>query len=149
MKKFDLIRSALEEHLSAINENTSEIQALFDYLHDIEVKMDKVSQRLDKMQLSQEHILEKSSLQPLDNNEKKIFLVLYTEKSPLSFDEISKKTGYTLTLVQEAVTTISNKGIPLVRSHFNNKMFVKLNPEFKEMQAKQNLVNLTLQSFIE
>lgn len=149
MKKFDQIRFALEEHLSAINENTSEIQSLFDYLHEMEIKIDKVTQRLDQMQLNQDNVLVKSSLQPLDNVEKKIFLVLYTEESPLSFDEICRKTNYTLALVQEAITTISNKGIPLSRSHFNNKMFVKLDPDFKEMQAKQNLVNLSLQSFIE
>ena len=37
---FSNIRAALEEHLSAINENSNEIQALFDYLQDMESKID-------------------------------------------------------------------------------------------------------------
>ena len=32
------LQQALEEHLTAINENTTEIQALFDYLHELEIK---------------------------------------------------------------------------------------------------------------
>ena len=49
MKKDNLheVKRILEEHLLAINGNTSEIQGVFDYLHEIEIKMDKLSQRLD------------------------------------------------------------------------------------------------------
>ncbi len=46
---FTAIRQALEEHLSGINENTAEIQVLFDYVHELEVKFEKFSQRLDKL----------------------------------------------------------------------------------------------------
>ena len=49
----------------------------------------------------------------------------------------------------KCVSSLAGKGIPLVRSHFNDKMFVKLEPEFKEIQAKQNLINLSLESFME
>ena len=36
------IKLALEEHLSSINDNSSEIQAIFDYVQQVEVKMDKI-----------------------------------------------------------------------------------------------------------
>jgi len=146
---FDQIRFALEEHLSAINENTAEIQSLFDYIHEMEVKVDKVIQRLDQLQLSQGINPIKSSIVPLNHNEKKVFLILYTEESPLCFDEIAVKTDFSSPVVQECVSSLAGKGIPLVRSHFNDKMFVKLEPEFKEIQAKQNLINLSLESFMD
>ena len=49
-KDIEKIKQALDDHLSGINENTAEIQALFDYIHDLEVKLEKMAQRLDNMQ---------------------------------------------------------------------------------------------------
>ena len=45
--EFHQVKQALEEHLNSINENTTEIQALFDYLQEMEIKVEKMSQRLD------------------------------------------------------------------------------------------------------
>ena len=74
--EFHNVRQALEEHLSAINENTSEIQSLFDYLQEMDVKMEKLTQRLDQMQLNQGIPLPKVEVQSLNHVEKKVFLVL-------------------------------------------------------------------------
>ncbi|MBS3127365.1 hypothetical protein J4228_04335 [Candidatus Woesearchaeota archaeon] len=146
-KKLGVVRQALEEHLAAINENTTEIQALFDYLHDLDVKFDKISQRLDHFELQQEPA--KPSVAPLERLEKKVFLVLYTEESPLSFQEIAGKAQLPVALISESISSLTSKGVPLVRSFFNDQQFVKLDPQFKEIQAKENVVNLSLQSFME
>jgi DNA-directed RNA polymerase specialized sigma subunit len=148
-KNFEAIRSALEEHLSAINENTSEIQALFDYLHEMDVKIEKISQRLDKIQINNSHTCIKQSIQPLSQQEKKVFLTLYTQESPLSFSDISKRSHLQTSVVCDCVSSLVRKGIPLQRSHFNNHMFIKIDPNFKELQAKENIINLSLNSFID
>ncbi|HIH12450.1 MAG: hypothetical protein QT02_C0003G0006 [archaeon GW2011_AR9] len=145
--EFTNIRHALEEHLTSINENTSEIQALFDYLTEMEVKVDKLSQRLDQLQLNQP--TSKPYVIPLNQLEKRIFLVLYTETTPLSYEEISAKSGIPTPLVPECLSVLMNKGVPFLRTFINDQIFLKLEPSFKEMQAKENLVNLSLQSFME
>ncbi len=143
------IKQALEEHLGAINENTSEIEVLFDYLNQIENKIDKVSQRLDLLQLNHGDTLEKPIITPLNQIEKKIFLILYTEEMPFTAHEIAERSRLDPVLVPEYISSLIGKGIPLIRSFSNNQVFFKLEPAFKEQQAKENLVNLSLQSFIE
>ena len=150
MGKEDLenVKNALEEHLSAINENTSEIQALFDYIHELETKIEKLSTRLDETQLNQNLQPPKKEIAPLNQMEKKIFLTLYTEETALSSAEISARTGIALSIVPEELSALTSKGIPLIRNVCENQLFFKLDPCFKELQAKENLVNLSLQSFM-
>lgn len=142
------IRKILEEHLASINENTSEIQALFDYLQELEIKIDKLSQRLDVTQLSQNQNLPKE-ITALSQTERKVFLVLYTEETPLSYKEIALRANIPMAIIPEVVSSLITKGIPFHRSIFNNQFFLKLEPQFKEKQAKENVVNLSLQSFLE
>ncbi len=148
MEKFKVIRQALEEHLSAINENTSEIQALFDYLNEMDIKIEKVVSRLDNLQLNEDK-KEKFFVAPLNQMEKEIFLVLYTEEIPLSYPEIAEKSKLPLHLIPEVISALVNKGIPFQRSLVKNQLFLRLDPVFKELQAKENLVNLSLASFME
>ena len=146
--EFHNVRQALEEHLSAINENTSEIQSLFDYLQEMDIKMEKLTQRLDQMQLNQGMPLPKVEVQSLNHTEKKVFLVLYTEESPLAFDEIAHKAEVPNSIIPECISSLAKKGIPLSRTFCNEQLFVKISKEFKEMQAKENVVNLSLESFM-
>ena len=138
MKKgFNLVRQELEEHLSAINENTSEIQAMLDYIQEVELKIDKLSQRIDEFQLCDEKKIESNFIMPLTQIERKVFLVLYTEHCALTFNEISKKSELPQGIVPDCVSSLVNKGIPLQRSYFNNRLFFKLDPSFKELQARR------------
>ncbi len=146
--EFHNIRQALEEHLSAINENTSEIQSLFDYLQEMDVKMEKLTSRLDQMQLNQNIPLPKIEIQSLNHTERKVFLVLYTEETPLAFNEIAHKAGVPNSIVPDCISSLAGKGIPLSRTFCNEQLFVKISQEFKEMQAKENIVNLSLESFM-
>ncbi|HLC81306.1 MAG TPA: hypothetical protein VJH68_01490 [Candidatus Nanoarchaeia archaeon] len=147
-KEFNFIRKQLEDHLFAINENTSEIQALLDYLREVEVKVEKVSQRMDLLQLQDNRHNCKPAVEPLTQIEKKIFLTLYTEENPLTFPEIAEKSGLVPSLIPDYISSIVHKGVPLQRSSFNSRLFFKLEPKFKELQAKENIINLSLQSFL-
>jgi len=147
-EEFHNVRQALEEHLTAINENTTEIQSLFDYLQEMEVKMEKLAQRMDQMQLSMGVQVPKPEICPLVETEKKVFLTLYTEGAPLSYREIAQKSELSVSVIPECVSSLVNKGVPLSRSFCNEQIFIKLDNSFKEMQAKENIVNLSLQSFM-
>lgn len=142
------VQRQCEEHLQSINENTTEIQALFDYLHELDLKIEKLAQRVDVVQLSNQQS-EKPAIYPLTTIEKHIFLALYTEGMPITIGEIAEKTGLSAAVIHEQITTLAQKGIPVLRTVANNQLFVKLNEEFKELQARENVVNLSLQSFME
>ena len=128
------IRSALDEHLSAINENSNEIQALFDYLQDMEIKIDALHSRLDAFQLDKQR--KKTNIKPLNNVERQIFVVLYTAASYLGYSEISKRSKVAITCVPEHLHSLTSKGIPLTRSLVNKKVLVQIDSKFKERQAK-------------
>lgn len=151
MKKEDLqkIIHSLEEHLTSINDNTVEIQALFDYIQEMESKMDRLSQRLDQLQLNEPKQDAKQGIMPLTQIETKVFLVLYTEASPVTFQEIANKSQLPLSFIPECISSLVQKGIPMQRSHCHNQLLFKLDQQFKELQAKENVVNLSLQSFLE
>ena len=148
-KEFTAIRKMLEEHLASINDNTTEVQALFDYLQELEIKFEKVSQRLDHVQLSLGMPKPKLSIAPLNQMERKVFLVLYTGESLLTYQEIAVKAEVSVSVVPECISSLIQKGVPFRRSFFENQLFVGLEPGFKELQAKENIINLSLQSFME
>ncbi len=144
---FPELRQQFEEHLSAINENTSEIQALFDYLHEIEQKLEQLASRVDQIQLSQSPAVSRNFA--LTQMEKEVFLALYTEESPLCFQEIAVKSGLPAALIPDCISSLVSKGIPFIRTFYGDKLFLKLDSRFKELQAKENMVNVSLQSFLE
>lgn len=143
------IKNVLEEHLSAINDNSLEIQAIFDYVHEVETKLDKLKDRMDQMQLAHGQPIQKQIIAPLNKIERQIFLILYTQEAPLTFEEIANRSSLPLPCVPECLTMLAQKGIPLQRSYVESKLFFRLSPQFRELQAKENLVNLSLQSFME
>ena len=138
----------LDDHLQAINENTSEIQTLFDFLQEMEKKIDTLTEKLERLQLDNT-IEQKPITVSLTQMEKKVFLVLYTEQLPQSYAELAEKTELPLAVIPECLSSIIAKGIPLVRVYYKEKLYLKLAPKFKEIQAKEKIVNLSLQSFIE
>ena len=145
----ETIKQVLDEHLSAINGNTGEIQVLFDYLQQMEQKVDRILQRMDQLQLSQGLSLGRPQIAPLTQQEKEVFLTLYTEQLPLTCEEIARKSQLMVPRVLECLATLGVKGVPLHRTYVQNQFFFSVLPQFKELQAKQNVLNLSLQSFME
>jgi hypothetical protein len=147
ISSFNKIRTQLEEHLSSINENSSEIQALFDFLQHLETKIDKVTGRLDKLQLEKNMTEEKKDIKSLNTLEKQVFLLLYMEDVALNYKDIGLKTNLPSPVVHDCVNSLARKGVPIIRSFFNNQQFVQMDKKFKEKQAKENIINISLDSF--
>ena len=145
---FSQVKEEIDEHLTAINENTQEIQANFAFLLELDSKIDKVSQRLDKIEFMLSEEPHRVEVKPLNHPEKQVFCVLYTEEAPLTYEDIATKTGLSANLVREYISALIEKGVPLTKTYYHSRPFLKLDPEFKEMQAKENLVNLSLASYV-
>lgn len=144
------INNEFEEHLQAINENTGEIQSNHEYLCEIDAKLDKLSERVDKIQLflqSNSNFIvdgEKTfNVRPLTRTEQEIFMVLYALEDELglvSYSDISRKIGLTQGLISDYISSLIEKGIPILKKYINNRPFLKLDQEFKTLQAKENLL---------
>lgn len=153
--EFLKIKHELDEHLQAINENTNEISANYEYICEIERKLDRLSERVDYMQM----YLEDSGLvakgndfdvKRLDRREQEVFLIIYTleeEKGSVTYEDISIKLGISEHLAGNYVTSLIEKGVPIIKRYFNSKPHLRLDPEFKTLQAKENILQLSLQEF--
>ncbi|MEK6869570.1 MAG: hypothetical protein AABX74_05030 [Nanoarchaeota archaeon] len=143
------VKQELDEHLEALNENTSEIQSSYSCINELNDKLEKLAERIEAIEIfMQQHsnfnAIEKSfSIQPLTKTEQYVFLVIYAledEKGLVSCADIRKKTGLAMDIVNEYIARLVEKGIPLMKKYVNNIAYIRLNPEFKAIQAKENIL---------
>jgi hypothetical protein len=148
---FEQIKEQFEDHLETINENTNEIQSNFEYLCELDRKIDKLSERIDELnnilkKQNGEKVEEKTfKLQPLTTKEKEVFYALYilTEnKRYVTYKEIAKRVSYSQNLVASYITNLVEKGIPVVKKYANRIAYLSLDCKFREIQAKENIVGV-------
>ncbi|MBI2652717.1 hypothetical protein HYX00_04595 [Candidatus Woesearchaeota archaeon] len=155
--EFTKIKHEFEEHLQAINENSNEIAANYEYICEIESKLDKLSERVDHIQMYLESnsniaIAKRNNfdVKRLNRREQEVFLVIYTleeEKGSITYEDIAKKLTISEQLAGNYVTSIIEKGVPILKRYINSKPYLRLDPEFKTLQAKENILQLSLQEF--
>jgi len=155
--EFIKIRNEFEEHLQAINENTNEISANYEYIAEIESKVEKLSERVDNLQMFLEancnvSFAKKSDfdVKKLNRREQEVFLVIYTleeEKESVTYADIAERLGISEQLAGNYVTSIIEKGVPIIKRYINSKPFLRLDPEFKTLQTKENILQLSLMEF--
>jgi len=145
------IHEECEDHLAAINENTTEIQANYEYICRLDGKIEKISERLEQIQLfltkfgftGQDH--PKFEVKPLAKAEQEVFLLLYTleEKGAVTYEDISRRSGLTQELVSNYITTMIEKGVPIVKRYIHNKVYLRIDKQFKKIQAKENILKIS------
>jgi hypothetical protein len=147
---FAKIREELEEHLQSINENTAEIAQNHQYSCEIEVKLDRLSERLDHMELFLKQLGYGSAqasfhVQPLTTDEKRVFVALYAiedDKGHVTYADVSSALLMDLQLVAGYVASLIEKGVPLVKRYVNNIAYLKLDVDFRQLQAKENILGI-------
>ena len=149
---FSSIKDELNEHLDSINENTSEINANYESLCEMDSKIDKLTERLDQIQLFLQKNLgleveEKPqfNVEKLTKREEEVFLVLYTLDGSLeqiTYNDIAKRCGLTPELVMSYIQSMVKKGVPIIKKHKNNATYLKLNPIFRNLQTKENILKI-------
>jgi len=155
-QEFASIRQEFDEHLQAINENTNEIAANYEYIGEIENKLDRLSERVEQIQMHLEStgmvVSKRNSfdVKRLNRKEQEVFLVIYTleeEKGSVTYSDIAEKLGISEQLAGNYVTSIIEKGVPIMKRYFNSKPHLRLDPVFKTLQAKENILQLSLMEF--
>ena len=150
-KAFSKVKEELSNHLETINENTNEIQANYEYICEINSRIDKLNEKIDDIQVMLSKIVntkikkqydEKFFVEPLTINEKQVFKVIYAADKKLKYSDIAKQTNMSQSLVRTYVTNLIEKGVPITKEYVQGKPLIALNLEFKELQAKKNLVCL-------
>ena len=155
--EFTKIGHEFEEHLQTINENTNEISANYEYICEIESKLDKLSERVEQIELllasnsdNTIAIRNKFDVKRLNRREQEVFLVIYTleeEKGSVTYDDIGRRLGISEQLAGNYVTSIIEKGVPIIKRYIKSKPYLRLDTEFKTLQIKENILQVSLQEF--
>jgi len=143
----ELFREELDNHREAINENTVEMQSSYDVVNELNRKIDKLAERLDELTLLVKGKKESKSLSiiPLTLREKEVFLALYTlcESQPnATYRQIARKLAMTEQLVASYISSMFEKGVPVLKRYFGGMVYLKLDDEFRQSQAKNNVVGV-------
>ena len=151
---FSKIKEEFEDHLLAINENTNEIQTNYEYLCELDTKINKLNEKLDEISMfiglhpqqnSASTCLDIENQNPnLTRNEQEVFLVLYTleEEKSVTYRDIAQRLNMSETLVMNYITNVIEKGVPILKFHEDDGIHLKLDPKFKHIQAKQNILRI-------
>lgn len=143
----DQFREELDDHRECLNESSNEIHSLYEYIRQVEVKLDRAVAKIDELALflKGKNDGQKWIFSPLNSKEKEVFLVLYslTESQPFaSYKQIARKLGWTEQLVSNYVTVLIEKGIPILKKYQEGIVFIQLDKEFRAAQAKDNIVGV-------
>jgi DNA-binding CsgD family transcriptional regulator len=148
-KAFSKIKNELTDHLEAINGNTQEINSNYSYMQELEKMITKLGERIDAIELKIETISGKEKKHmnykhiKLSAREQEVFLMLYEEKGELlDYVKIARSLGLTGEIVRKIVAGIINKGIPIIKKEFDSKIYLMLDADFRNRQAKENLIKL-------
>ena len=155
-RSFSGIKKELNEHLDAINENTNEIQSNYEVLLKLESKIDKIENKLNEIesfikQFKSQNVyfLEDENntftIIPLNETEKKVFRLIYeleAEHVKITYQKIADSLGASTSLAREYVVSLIEKGVPIMKNYFDQQIFLSLEPKFRELQTKKNIVNI-------
>jgi len=144
------IHEEFEEHLDAINENTSEIQSNYEYLCELDNKITKLNEKIDEVytilsRLTGKKLNKNTSyedIDPLTTMEKNVFLNIYTEEQPTSYSDLAKKMNMPISLARQYITNLLEKGIPIQKKYIKTRPFIYLDAKFKNLQAKKNILKI-------
>lgn len=141
------VREQLDDHLTAINENTNEIASNFEALCEINEKLEKLFERLERVEsfLSISQSAPVFAVKPLSSREKELFMALYSllEAVPyVGYQQLARKLCWTEPLVASYITNLIAKGMPVQKRFINNKVVLSLDPRFRDLQARKNILKV-------
>ncbi|RME78171.1 hypothetical protein D6774_01945 [Candidatus Woesearchaeota archaeon] len=135
------IKDELDDHFIAINENTEEIANITDYLADLEGRVDKLDEKMSQIHFMLSQLVKQTKVSiKLTKEEQKAFLVLFTYDSFADLSSIARKAGLSTQKTQEVIISLVDKGVPIHKEHVKEMQLYKMDAEFRDRQAKEQIV---------
>lgn len=121
---FGSVKEEMDDHLTSINENTDELQEQSERVNELETKFEKLQEQIEEVHLLLTKALSQNKEFTLTESEKSVFMVLYAvEQTPLSFADISMRTGLTELSVKAHIFSMISKGIPIIERQIDSQSF--------------------------
>ena len=148
-KSFEKVKEEMSDHLDTINKNTIEINSNYDYIKQLEKMIHKLNENMDDLNLKLSEIKGESlNINEIKNiqlkpKEVEIFKLLYENMGDLfDYKKIARTLGFTETTEKRKITLMTNKGIPIEKKYYDHSIFLVLDADFRNLQAKNNVLKL-------
>lgn len=145
------IKEELEDHLSSINESSDEIEHNYSYIMELESRIGLIEKKVDAILNALSKItsvdieVQKKEIR-LSEQEKDLFMVFYSSERALNYTDLCEKIGRSESYVRYYMNNLIAKGVPIRRhgrcESSDSKAYFTLDPEFRELQAKSNILNI-------
>ena len=144
---FSKVRQELDEHLDAINQNTSELSVTNQYVAHLESKIEKLNERLDELTVGKTVEEDLSAYEDvsitLSIREQEVFLLLYIANEKKSISYLSRYLGLTAEFIQQYISRLVSKGVPIrTYESADGERVYSLERGFKDLQARKNIIAL-------
>jgi len=143
-ESINTLNEGLEDHLTAINANTNEIESNYELISELALKLEKIEERLEAIEITlNSQNFEKQHIDDLNNKEEKIFLTLYKEeKEFLTYADIAAIHNVSESTSRHYIEVLIKKGVPIIKKAISGRIHFKLNPYFRQLQTKHNVVKI-------
>lgn len=148
-RAFEKVKEELTDHLDAINSNTIEVNANHEYIKELEKRIEKLNEKLDNLSMTLSEVKGESvDLAEIKNiqlkpKEVEIFKLLYENMGDLfTYKKLARSLGLTEAIVKRKISSMVSKGIPIIKKYFDNNVFLVLDADFRNLQAKNNVLKL-------
>ena len=138
-----MARDEVDDHLHAINANTNEIEMQNNDICEIDNRLNKMEEKMGDLHFLLKQLVTKAQLSvELSKDEQRVFLILYTHDKFMKPVDICSKAFLEKDVVEESLTSMADKGIPLEREILDGKVYFRMNSEFKLRQAKEQIIRI-------
>lgn len=144
---FAQIKEELDDYREAINQNTDELGVCYDYVQQLDRKLDRLAERIDELALhiAPQLAARKQHVPKLSEKEKWVFMGLYVlveEKNWVSYKDLGRRLGVRDTQAAGMISHLMRKNVPIKRKFVDGRSFISLDQSFREVQAKKNVLKV-------
>lgn len=138
------LREELDDHRESINENTTELNTVYELLNELDGRLARVQSMVEELCLV---VKGPSSLSiaPLSSRERAVCRALYAlgQTRPwVSYDELAKSSFVGKDVLAVTVAGLLSKGVPVLKKYDGNRAYVQLRQDFRQLQAKNNIIRV-------
>ena len=134
------IKEELGVHLETINASTQEIEEIFEAITRFESKIDKIEERIEKLELERQHPMRTMIMLP--PREEEVYGLLFVRDDRMSHRQIANALSLSEEVVSGAVSNLIAKGIPVLRQVTSENVLIYLDKEFRESQKIHSSVHV-------
>lgn len=164
-RSFDKVKEELDMHRESINDNTEEIQLNYESIIELDKRIDKIEEKVERIEMILSNLMNNANITlknenedvpyltksyELNNREKEVFACLYAlceQQENVTYDLIATKLGYSKGIVIDYINRLIEKGIPIIKRYINGIPFLDIDPEFRQLQAKKNILKISKDFF--